>query len=269
MEASKYTNRKAGIRGGAASPFTAVIISLVLLSGIVACSSTEKKPAEETGKTADANSGKTGDDADVKKRGGGDPSTADDKQKTGGILGGDKGCISGDCNNGTGVYVYENGDRYTGEFKNGLRDGKGLFDYANKDRFAGEFKEDLKEGEGTYRFQDGTTFLGEFKQGLRVGRGEYRFKDGGIFRGEFNADGESGKGVLTVKGAWRICEIRKWTLWCEAGSGRNMNKKPPMRGLTEEQQKRIEAEKKAAEKKAAEMRKKTLETDPTKKKDGQ
>ena len=35
-------------------------------------------------------------------------------------------CIDGDCVNGRGTMVYSTGHRYTGEFKNGMRDGEGL-----------------------------------------------------------------------------------------------------------------------------------------------
>jgi len=41
------------------------------------------------------------------------------------------GCISGDCNNGYGTYVWDNGDKYIGEHKNGLGHGLGTYTYAD------------------------------------------------------------------------------------------------------------------------------------------
>ena len=36
-------------------------------------------------------------------------------------------CVSGDCQNGFGGIIYPNGDKYIGDFKNGLRDGFGKY----------------------------------------------------------------------------------------------------------------------------------------------
>ena len=37
------------------------------------------------------------------------------------------GCISGDCENGQGTYIWNDGEKYTGEWKNGVRHGQGTF----------------------------------------------------------------------------------------------------------------------------------------------
>ena len=34
-------------------------------------------------------------------------------------------CVEGDCENGTGTFVYADGEKYVGEWSNGLRDGEG------------------------------------------------------------------------------------------------------------------------------------------------
>ena len=36
------------------------------------------------------------------------------------------GCISGNCQNGQGVYLWGNGDKYDGDWKNGEKHGKGV-----------------------------------------------------------------------------------------------------------------------------------------------
>ena len=40
-------------------------------------------------------------------------------------------CISGDCVNGYGTYVWDNGDKYVGEWKNNLFEGQGTYTFAN------------------------------------------------------------------------------------------------------------------------------------------
>ena len=79
----------------------------------------------------------------------------------------ESGCVSGDCFNGTGKRVYENG-YYEGEFKDGLFHGKGF----------------LKHEIGFYE--------GEFKSGKRHGKGEEFFahkKNGSLVcEGNFKND---------------------------------------------------------------------------------
>ena len=51
------------------------------------------------------------------------------------------GCTHGDCTNGNGTYVYSNGDKYVGHFKNGKIDGKGTLTSHDGIKNVGEFKD--------------------------------------------------------------------------------------------------------------------------------
>jgi TPR repeat protein len=51
----------------------------------------------------------------------------------------DPNCI-GDCINGQGKYTYANGETYSGDFKNGIREGHGTYIYADGSKYVGEFK---------------------------------------------------------------------------------------------------------------------------------
>ena len=51
---------------------------------------------------------------------------------------------------GKGVYYYNNGDKYEGDFNEGQAEGKGKYFYKNGDRYEGDFKNDTAEGKGIY-----------------------------------------------------------------------------------------------------------------------
>ena len=46
-------------------------------------------------------------------------------------------CIEGDCINGRGSIIHEDGRKYTGEFKNGIIDGTGIFHHADGSVYEG------------------------------------------------------------------------------------------------------------------------------------
>lgn len=92
-------------------------------------------------------------------------------------------CTTGDCENGTGRYVYASGDRYIGEFKDGKRHGRGVYHYVNGSIYQGQFDQDRRHGYGTYRWTNGDSFIGEYREDLRHGEGTYYFADGRIEEG--------------------------------------------------------------------------------------
>ena len=81
-------------------------------------------------------------------------------------------CISGDCVNGYGTYVWDNGDKYVGEWKNNLFEGQGTFTFGpgewEGNKYVGEFKNGVQEGQGTFTYADGTTESGIWKNGELV-----------------------------------------------------------------------------------------------------
>ena len=67
---------------------------------------------------------------------------------------GQTGCISGDCDNGSGTWRWESGATYTGEFENGIRNGYGYFRFSNGDEYIGNWKNSRRHGYGVYFYNN-------------------------------------------------------------------------------------------------------------------
>ena len=78
----------------------------------------------------------------------------------------EKGCISGDCQGGYGTYVFKEGDKYVGSFRNGLPHGRGLVYYTNGERYEGEMANAKFNGHGILFMKDGTMASGYWQDGL-------------------------------------------------------------------------------------------------------
>ena len=96
-------------------------------------------------------------------------------------------CISGNCTNGYGIYVFEegsgwDGDRYAGEWKNDEYHGQGTYTWTSGSKYVGEWKNGNMHGQGTYYYgagqNKGDFFTGEYKDDKRNGLGVYIFNDG-------------------------------------------------------------------------------------------
>lgn len=94
------------------------------------------------------------------------------------------------------VVTFSNGDRYEGEFKDGLFDGWGAYYYRNGDRYEGAFRNDMKHGEGTFTYKNGDRYNGEFRKDVKDGVGSLTFGDGNRYVGRFSNGMIDGKGVM-------------------------------------------------------------------------
>ncbi|MBR9921883.1 MAG: peptidase C14 caspase catalytic subunit p20 [Bacteroidetes bacterium] len=78
------------------------------------------------------------------------------------------GCVSGDCRNGKGIYIYPSGAIYIGEFKDGEIHGIGVCNYSDGSKYQGNWKARYPHGKGTKTFADGTKWTGKWVQGQPV-----------------------------------------------------------------------------------------------------
>ncbi|MBI5219692.1 MAG: caspase family protein [Bacteroidia bacterium] len=91
---------------------------------------------------------------------------------------GSKGCIAGNCDNGYGMYVFDSGDKYAGEWNNGKREGQGVYYYKSGVIYTGNFKNNNLHGYGYCKWTDGSYYIGEWADGSINGQGGYYYASG-------------------------------------------------------------------------------------------
>ncbi|MGB1121034.1 MAG: caspase family protein [Saprospiraceae bacterium] len=145
------------------------------------------------------------------------------------------GCLTGDCNNGYGVYLLEDGTKVVGIFQNGRPDGQVAVFYTNGSKYVGDFATFKKEGTGIlshpdglieegfwkndayagaeksgkgciegdcnngfgkYVYDDYTKYIGNFAGSYAHGYGECYYSDGDYYKGEWQAHHFHGKGTI-------------------------------------------------------------------------
>ncbi len=88
------------------------------------------------------------------------------------------GCVSGNCVNGYGTYVWSSGSQYSGDWKNQQRYGYGTFVYSSGETYTGNWKNNKKHGQGTYIWPGGYQFFGGWMDNLAHGKGVYTYPNG-------------------------------------------------------------------------------------------
>jgi len=78
-------------------------------------------------------------------------------------------CKSGNCFDGFGMIIYDNGQEYIGEFKNGKETGYGITKFTNGNTYIGEYKNGLRHGYGVYRWRGGDRLIAKFNNGKATG----------------------------------------------------------------------------------------------------
>jgi len=96
-------------------------------------------------------------------------------------------CITGNCARGFGIFQYEAGHQYTGEWKEKKRHGFGTFTFANGQVQTGTWEAgQLIEGSTT--FPDDSQYIGHYENSLRHGTGTPTYQDGRREQGIYERD---------------------------------------------------------------------------------
>lgn len=98
------------------------------------------------------------------------------------------GCISGDCSSGKGTYLFNNGDKYEGDFKDSHLNGFGKYIDSYGNIYTGDFKDDKFNGKGEFVRTDGTKYIGEFVNGKRSGLGTQWYSETYKEKGKWEND---------------------------------------------------------------------------------
>ena len=98
-----------------------------------------------------------------------------------------------------GTYVL-NGDKYVGEWQNGIVHGQGTLTYADGDKYVGGFKDGLFFGQGTITFGldsewAGEKYVGEWKDSERHGQGTHTYANGSKWVGGWGNDKLNGYAI--------------------------------------------------------------------------
>lgn len=125
-------------------------------------------------------------------------------------------CVSGNCRNGQGTFIYTDGDKYEGEWNGGKRNGQGVYISTSGGRYTfrnpngqgiykltngymyeGNYLGGKMNGRGKLTFANDEKYVGNFKDDKLVGQGTYSFPNGEKYEGEFKNDLYNGQGTYT------------------------------------------------------------------------
>ena len=99
--------------------------------------------------------------------------------------------------NGSGTSIISNGDKFVGEFKDGIREGYGTNYYSDGAKYSGNWSNQLINGWGKYESKDGKFYyVGEWKDGEFNGWGKIEVKGSAVYEGEYKNHKMHGKGIF-------------------------------------------------------------------------
>ena len=100
--------------------------------------------------------------------------------------------------NGKGVFIWTNGIKYIGNWKDGSMSGEGvLFDKNNKLIFNGTYYNNKKYGKGKFFIKENEYYEGEFFDDKMEGKGIYHYENGDVWEGYFKNNLKNGVGIMT------------------------------------------------------------------------
>ncbi|MDG1947876.1 MAG: trypsin-like peptidase domain-containing protein [Amylibacter sp.] len=111
---------------------------------------------------------------------------------------------SGYFHNCFGLFKYDNGDKYLGEWQNDKSHGQGTYTWADGEKYVGEWQNDQKHGQGTYIYSTGNKYVGRYKNSKKHGQGIFTWANGDRYVGEYKNGMSNGQGTYTWgNGKWK------------------------------------------------------------------
>ncbi len=98
-------------------------------------------------------------------------------------------CVSGDCQNGTGKYIFPSGASYEGEFLNGEVHGHGTCHYTDGSIYDGQWKYRFPHGLGSKLYADKEMWTGDWIKGRPISKEGKMFDESFISKGAVTYDG--------------------------------------------------------------------------------
>ena len=129
-----------------------------------------------------------------------------------------------------GTYIYNNGDKYIGGFKEGIRNGEGKYFYANGNKYIGQWTDGKRNGKGEFIFPNGNKYIGDFVDGEWTGKGTLTNFFGDKYVGEFKNGKRHGKGTVSSADGFNYQGVFKNDI-IVIGKGRVIKSKTPSKRL--------------------------------------
>jgi hypothetical protein len=115
-------------------------------------------------------------------------------------------CLEGNCTNGKGTFVTEEGNTYTGLFKNAKREGKGKLTSPVGSLYEGDWKNNMRDGKGKYISNTNPSnikvtafsYMGDWKKDSMTGKGLVTYFGGSYYVGEVYQNYKHGQGKLVL-----------------------------------------------------------------------
>ncbi len=106
-------------------------------------------------------------------------------------------CISGNCRDGEGTFIFKSGGKYQGQFKRYRLTGKGKYTFSNGNIYIGDWKNNFREGRGKLKMITGDVYVGDFSASKFWGNGTYKYSNGEKYVGNWENNQANGKGEYT------------------------------------------------------------------------
>lgn len=113
------------------------------------------------------------------------------------------GCVTGDCWDGSGTFIYPSGAKYIGQFQGGKIQGEGALYFSSNSKYSkyfGNWKNNYRHGEGRMIYKAGHEYQGNFEHGHQSGQGTMWYANGDEYSGNWAENEPNGYGTYHFNG---------------------------------------------------------------------